>query len=229
MKNQQTPPLYSHFAIPKITGSCKDWEKFFHNGTTLKFKKNHLIEISEQNKHHIFYIEKGEIQIIFNTLEGQQRTVITFGTGGIFNIAPAVLLQDVSGEFLCTENCIIHSMPIELILNETAIQKYPSLAISLIKHLSNLVLIYHTILTDLQIGNFFNRFCRYLLSLSIQHDSLTFPLGMTQDKLATILGVHRATLARAIFKLKQLNVINKICFHKVEITDLNLLKELACD
>lgn len=52
---------------------------------------------------------------------------------------------------------------------------------------------------------------------------------MTQDKLATILGVHRATLARAIFKLKQLNVINKISFHKVEITDLNLLKELACN
>lgn len=140
-------PLYSHFAIPRITGSCKNWEKIFHNGTTLKLKKNHLIEISEQNKHHIFYIEKGEIEIIFNTLEGQQRTVITFGAGGIFNIAPAVLLQDVSREFLCTENCIIHSMPIELILNETAKQKYSSLAISLIKYLSNLVLIYHTILT----------------------------------------------------------------------------------
>lgn len=118
----------------------------------------------------------------------------------------------------------------DLILNEKTFQEYPQLAISLIKHLSKLVLIYHTILTDLQIGSFFNRFCRYLLSLSIQHDnSEIFPLGMTQDKLAAVLGVHRATLARAILKLKQMNVIGKISFSKVEILNLDLLKELACD
>lgn len=222
-----TPPKFSYYAIPRITGSCTQWKNIFRQGTSLRLQAGNFLTTDEHNQHNIFYVEKGEIQILFDTLEGQQRAVVTFGAGGIFNIAPAALQHDASGQYYCLKDSLIHCLPIDAVLSEETIQKNPSLAVSLIKHLSKLVLIYHTMLTDLQISSFFKRFCRYLLSLSVQHGSETFPLGMTQDKLAATLGVHRATLARAVQKLKQLGIVGKINSKAVEITDIRLLTELA--
>lgn len=227
MNKKSEAPLFSHYAIPKITGTCSICHDFFHQGKTLYLKANSILSITEQNQHDIFYVEKGEVQIIFETFKGQQRTIISFGEGGIFNIAPAVLMQDASGQYQCKTDTVIHSLPARIILAEETIQENPELAVSLIKHLSRLTLTYSTLLTDLQIDSFFNRFCRYLLSLQLQHESNTFALDVSQDHLATILGVHRATLARAIQKLKKLNVITKFSTKTVEICDLETLKQLA--
>lgn len=227
MNNKSEIPLFSHYAIPKITGTCTICHDFFHKGKTLHLKANSILSINEQNQHDIFYVEKGEVQIIFETFKGQQRTIISFGEGGIFNIAPAILLQDASGQYQCKTDTVVHSLPASVVLAEENIQENPELAVALIKHLSRLTLTYSTLLTDLQIDAFFNRFCRYLLSLQLQHNSNTFPLNVSQDHLATILGVHRATLARAIQKLKKLNVINKFSSKTVEICDIEALQQLA--
>ncbi len=56
---------------------------------------------------------------------------------------------------------------------------------------------------------------------------MAFPLGTTQDELAAILGVHRATLARAIRKSRSLGMIGKFNSRTIEILDLNLLQSLA--
>ena len=227
MNTKHKAPLFAHYAIPKITGTCTICHDFFHEGKTLYLKANSILSINEKNQYDIFYIEKGEVQIIFENIKGQQRTIISFGEGGIFNIAPAALMQDTSGQYQCITDSIIHSLPVDVVLTEKTIQENPELAISLIKHLSRLTLIYSTLLTDLQIDTFFNRFCRYLLSLQLQHNSNTFPLDISQDHLATIFGVHRATLARALQKLKQLNVIKKFRAKQVEICDLEALHQLA--
>lgn len=227
MNTKQEIPLFSHYAIPKITGSCVICHDLFHQGKTLHLKAHSILSINEKNQHDIFYVEKGEVQIIFETFKGQQRTVISFGEGGIFNIAPAVLLQDASGQYQCITDTVVHSLPAHIVLAEENIQENPEVAISLIKHLSRLTLIYSTLLTDLQIDTFFNRFCRYLLSLQLQHNSNTFPLNISQDHLATMLGVHRATLARAIQKLKKLGVITKFSNKTVEICNLETLQQLA--
>lgn len=175
MSIKQKAPLFSHYAIPKITGSCIICHDLFHQGKTLHLKANTILSINEKNLHDIFYVEKGEVQIISETFSGQQRTVISFGEGGIFNIAPAVLLQDASGQYQCITDTIVYSLPAQIVLAEENIQENPEVAISLIKHLSHLILIYHTFLTDLQINTFFNRFCRYLLSLQLLHNAIRFP------------------------------------------------------
>ncbi len=227
MNTKHKAPPFAHYAIPKITGTCTICQDFFHQGKTLHLKANSILSINETNQYDIFYIEKGEVQIIFENIKGQQRTIISFGEGSIFNIAPAALLHDTSGHYQCPTDSVIHSLPVDTVLTEKTIQENPELAISLIKHLSRVTLTYSTLLTDLQIDTFFNRFCRYLLSLQVQHNSNTFPLDVSQDHLATILGVHRATLARAIQKLKQLNVITKFSAKQVEICDLEALRQLA--
>ncbi len=220
-------PLFSQFAIPAITGTCTIIKEFFLQGKRLVLPAGSILSLDGKMRNSIFYIEQGEMQVVFNNAEGQQRTVIRFGEGGIFNIAPAALEQDASGEFQALRMTILYYMPADEILNEKTIQEYPEVALVLIRHLSRLVLIYHTLLTDLQVSSFFTRFCRYLFSLHLQHGCTAFPLGTTQDELAAILGVHRATLARAIRKSRSLGMIGKFNSRTIEILDLNLLQSLA--
>ena len=51
--------------------------------------------------------------------------------------------------------------------------------------------------------------------------------GMTQEQLASVFGVHRATLARAIQHLKQEAIIACFTCRRVEIIDMERLRHMA--
>ena len=65
------------------------------------------------------------------------------------------------------------------------------------------------------------------VSLSLERGSDEFPLGMTQEQLASVFGVHRATLARAIQHLKQEAIIACFTCRRVEIIDMERLRHMA--
>jgi DNA-binding transcriptional regulator YhcF (GntR family) len=50
---------------------------------------------------------------------------------------------------------------------------------------------------------------------------------MTQEQLASVFGVHRATLARAIQHLKQEAIIACFTCRRVEIIDMERLRHMA--
>lgn len=52
-------------------------------------------------------------------------------------------------------------------------------------------------------------------------------LGTTQDRLAAMLGVHRATLARAIQRLRREGVLGRMNSRTVEILNPERLRSLA--
>ena len=87
-------PLFSQFAIPAITGTCTIIKEFFLQGKRLVLPAGSILSLDGKMRNSIFYIEQGEMQVVFNNAEGQQRTVIRFGEGGIFNIAPASFAKD---------------------------------------------------------------------------------------------------------------------------------------
>lgn len=103
----------------------------------------------------------------------------------------------------------------------------PNLMLSVIELLGTLVLTYHTYLTDMLMDDFVTRFSRFLISLSLERGSDEFPLGMTQEQLASVFGVHRATLARAIQHLKQEAIIACFTCRRVEIIDMERLRHMA--
>ena len=94
--------------------------------------------------------------------------------------------------------------------------------LSVIELLGTLVLTYHTYLTDMLMDDFVTRFSRFLFP-SLERGSDEFLLGMTQEQLASVFGVHRATLARAIQHLKQEAIIACFTCRRVEIIDMERL------
>ena len=124
-------------------------------------------------------------------------------------------------------DAVIWQIPGKVLHDAVFAARYPNLMLSVIELLGTLVLTYHTYLTDMLMDDFVTRFSRFLISLSLERGSDEFPLGMTQEQLASVFGVHRATLARAIQHLKQEAIIACFTCHRVEIIDMERLRHMA--
>lgn len=219
------------FAVPVVQGetdiNSPVWREIQREGTKLVCRAGTFIDISGKHQLDMYCLEKGSVRIVFDTLEGRHRALMTFEPGGIFNLACALTQKDASGLYQCIRDSVIWRVPGTLLHDERGVTDCPALAAYALRQMGTVALIHSTFLSDMLMDDFVIRFCRYLISLTTRHGGTEFPLGMTQDRCAAMLGVHRATLCRAIQHLKRKGVIE--CFRrgKVRVLDPDRLRELA--
>ena len=224
-------PGFTPFAVPVVQGETDEnspvWREIRREGTRLVSRAGTFISISGDHLLDMYCLEKGRVRILFDTLEGRQRALMTFEPGGIFNLACALTQKDASGMYQCVKDSVIWRVPGTVLKDEKAVTACPALAAYALRQMGTVALIHSTFLSDMLMDDFVVRFSRYLLSLAARCESTEFPLGITQDRCAAMLGVHRATLGRAIQYLKKNNVIE--CFRRgrVCILDLEKLRTLA--
>lgn len=226
-----TQPDFMPFAVPVVQGetdaSSAVWQEIRREGTRLTFPAGALIEVSGVHLLDMYCLERGSVRIVFDTLEGRQRALMTFEAGGIFNLACALTRKNASGQYQCMKDSVIWRVPGSTLQDERAVMASPALASYALRQMGTVALIHSTFLSDMLMDDFVIRFCRYLVSLATKHGSTEFPLGLTQDRCAAMLGVHRATLCRAVQYLKRQGVIASFRRGNVHILDLDRLLHLA--
>lgn len=224
-------PGFMPFAVPVVQGETDVespvWKEIRREGTRLVFRAGTFIDLSGEHLLDMYCLEKGSVRIVFDTLEGRQRALMTFEPGGIFNLACALTQKDASGQYQCVRNSVIWRVPGTVLKDESGVTACPALAAYALRQMGTVALIHSTFLSDMLMDDFVIRFCRYLISLATRHGDAEFPLGITQERCAAMLGVHRATLCRAIQYLKKNGVIE--CFRRgrVHILDPDRLRALA--
>lgn len=220
-------PVFAPFAVATIGGCAKAWEEILHIGSRRTYSKGTIITPPDEELFDIFYIEKGKIRMVFDSMEGRNRALALFEAGSVFNLACAATHKEASGQYECAEDVAIWHIPGKVLHDHDFISVYPALVTCMVQQLGTLVLTYHTALTDMLLDDFIIRFCRFLLSMSIKHGSLEFEAAGSQEKIASMLGVHRTTLARSIQHLKREKIISSFTKNKVEILDLERLRRMA--
>lgn len=217
----------SPLAVPKIGNMATAWHEILHLGTKQRHSAGSIVKVEGETCFDLFYIDEGKVHVVFDTIDGRMRSVVSFEPGSIFNLAPAATRCEASGQYQCMTDAVIWQIPGKVLHDPVFAARYPNLMLSVIELLGTLVLTYHTYLTDMLMDDFVTRFSRFLISLSLERGSDEFPLGMTQEQLASVFGVHRATLARAIQHLKQEAIIACFTCRRVEIIDMERLRHMA--
>ena len=220
-------PLFAPFAVPKIGNMATAWHEILHLGTKQRHSAGSIVKVEGETCFDLFYIDEGKVHVVFDTIDGRMRSVVSFEPGSIFNLAPAATRCEASGQYQCMTDAVIWQIPGKVLHDPVFAARYPNLMLSVIELLGTLVLTYHTYLTDMLMDDFVTRFSRFLISLSLERGSDEFPLGMTQEQLASVFGVHRATLARAIQHLNQEAIIACFTCRRVEIIDMERLRHMA--
>lgn len=204
------------------------WEKATHLATPLSYPKNAIIPHSEQQG--VYFIQEGAVVLSYIAPGGRERISLSYGKSSIFNEARAFADNDVLGFFTCTTDTSLFFFPKDLLLHPSFIQEYPDLIKNLLSSMGSKILLHYVYLSEMGTGSGLSHLCRFIVSLSVENGGRhVFPAKRTQQEVCNILGIHRATLARMIKKLKEMGVISSFKERNVTIEDYDLLVELSLD
>lgn len=212
---------------PLLTAVNKPWEALTPSGRKFSARGQALFEPGGDTL-DFFYLASGIILVMHADMEGNERAIFRLGPGNLFNEGPALVGFDApDSPFLCHTDCVIYGFSHTLLHDTGFVAAHPELIINLMSGLSLKLLILHTSLSNVVGVSAMGRVSRFLCGLVRRRHSLDFDPGMTQEDLAVLLGMHRATLVRVLHELKRQGALLRFTKRRVEIGDAELLKRLA--
>ncbi|MBD5646937.1 MAG: Crp/Fnr family transcriptional regulator [Desulfovibrio sp.] len=212
---------------PLLTGVNKPWEVILPEGRKLTVRGPSLFE-PFGDRLDFYYLASGIILVMHADMEGNERATLRIGPGCLFNESPALAGFDApDSPFLCQTDCTVYGFSHALLHDPAFVAARPELIINLMNGLGVKLLMHHTSLSNFVGVSAVARVSRFLCALALRRHSLAFDPGMTQEDLATLLGMHRATLVRALHELRRQGALLRFTKRRVEIGDMEILKRLA--
>lgn len=212
--------------IGHIADLNKEWEEVLHLAHKVNYPKDAVIP--HQQMAGMRYLAKGRVIISYCSSCGRERLTLYINPGCLFNEARTMSGYEPGGRFVCVTDAEIYCFPKGILDDLDFIRKYPHLISNLIRSMGIKILIHYSFLASMGTGSHLVHLCRFIMSLARKNgDRKSFPSGMTQQEVADLLGIHRATLARALHRLKQLGVITAFTRREVRIGNWEMLEEFA--
>ena len=175
-----------------------------------------------------FYLASGRLMIMHSDAEGHERAMFRLGPGNLFNEAPAATGFDApDSPFVAEQKCVYYRFSHSLLHDRAFVAENPDLIINLMMGLGAKVLLLHTSLGNKTGIPAVVRLSRFFAGLAARHGCLSFDPAMTQESMATLLGIDRATLVRALRILREKGAIGRSTKHSLEILNLDLLRSLS--
>lgn len=210
----------------RVCDANREWEEVLHLATRRVYPKNSVIPHRELPG--MYYVAKGLVVISYTSSCGRERKALYIEAGSLFNEARSLTGYEPGGRFTCIRDVELYVFPEELLRSLDFIRSRPHLVLNLLHTMGAKILIHYSFLADMGTGSHLAHIARFLLGLSAKHGNAEeFKPQVTQQELADLLGIHRATLARSLRQLKQLGVIASFSCRKTWITDMPRLKRLA--
>ncbi len=223
MNRKLTLPYASHRIFGENDLDAPTWREIKNFGRMIKLAKNSTFE--PETSTAFYCIEKGSLRADFMTLGGRQRSLLIFEAGAIINLAHAVLGEKSFTRFKVRKDSILWQVDNKTIM--TIPESCPHLKNLCLRILASSNMTYEVALAYLDVDDFKIRFCRYLALCIRRYGDLCFSTGLTQEECAMTLGVHRATLARAVQALKKDGIIACFTQECVQILDAERLLQQA--
>lgn len=102
-------------AVPVLSGerdlTSRVWCEIQCDGRRITCPAGTFIDISGAHTLDIVCLESGAVRIVFDTLEGRHRALMTFDPGSIFNLACALARRNASGQYQCLEDSVLWRVP----------------------------------------------------------------------------------------------------------------------
>ena len=219
-----SPPSSSFFPII-LTDLNSPWEKVLNLGTPRSFPAKSIITVSDHGMSEIgmYYIRSGRVRLSSLTFDGTERIVLYMGKGTLFNELPMLILSS-DHMFTCmekTETVFLRKKNI----NEDFIKKNPELMLNLLISMGKKSKTFYSQFCNLRTLDTFSNVCHALYSMYLFNkiNDLIVP-RLTQQELASFLGVHRSSLHKALTRLKQEGIIGDYHRRKLIVFDEERLR-----
>ena len=195
---------------------------------TRSYRKDMIIFMEDELGEGFYYVKSGKVKILHTALDGREHIIHILGSGEVF--AEVLLFQ--KGGYPATAIALEDSV-IGVIKNsdlEQAVLTYPSIALQLIKVLSQKLLQAQMQIKALAFSDTYARTAENLVNLARKYGKQTelgleIDIDMTRQELANLVGTSRETVTRALSSLKKAQIID-LADHKIIVLQWDKLENL---
>lgn len=176
-----------------------------------------------------YYLDLGNLRLMHIGQDGSERAILHVSAGNLFNEATALAGYDAPDCcFVATEPSLIHRFSGKLLRNTQFVVEFPDLIINLMRSQAIKNLIMHVSLGCAVGNSSLQIVSRFILSLTEQHGgSTSFNPNLSHLDMATLLGLHRASVVRALTELRKLGAIVQFTRHSLQLGDIDILATLS--
>lgn len=206
---------------------AKKLDIFFNNHHTQKYKKKTIIINPQEEPSGVFYLKEGVVKMYTVSSKGEEYTINTYRPFSFFPMSWVLNGRIPPYYYECLTNIVVGQAPKDEFLK--FIQNEPSIILDLLKRIYKGLDGYFSKMEYLMEGNAQRRLITELLIFAKrfgekQESALTIKLKLTEQELASQIGITRETISRELHKLKAKDLIN---FQKqtLIIKDLSKLEE----
>lgn len=206
------------------------WEQVLHLGQRLRYSKNAVVGGNGEYVGSLQYLYKGRIKLCRLTAGGIEKILFYIEKGNLFGEVPFWSGSLMDGTFIAMEECEVYAFSRQCVKDEI-VRHYPALIVNLLEGMANKSQILSRQACD--IANLTNRVSRILVFAAEREHVIgkaakaVAVKGISQQELASILGVHRVTINHAIGQLKRQGIVGEMTKSRLVILDYERLLELA--
>ena len=211
---------------PLINSKNFAWEAVLHLGQRRVFLKNSMVIGNGTLIDQLYYLKEGRLRLSKILPDGSEKIVWYLDKGNLFGEVPFWDKKPMDGIFMAMEDCNVYSFTRECILQKILVM-YPELTANMLESMANKARVLALQASDTT--SLKHRVCKLLIYIverecgAAVEGKINCTLGLSQQELSGLLGVHRVTLHHALMQLKMDGIVESVCKGKVTITDYSRL------
>ena len=215
---------------PWIRSRNTAWQQILHLGQRRRYSRSEIIGGNGDYVDCLQYLYRGRIKLCRINSVGMEKILFHIEEGNLFGEVPFWSGQPMDSVFIAEEPCEVYAFSRQCTLNEI-MTAHPSLIVNMLEGMANKSHILGNLAAD--VADLDKRVCQLLIHVAdrgLQEKdgaSCVTVKGISQQEMASMLGVHRVTINHAIGDLKRVGIIGEMTKSSLVILDYEKLLEIA--
>lgn len=220
----------SRLCSPWIKPRNSIWETVLHLGNKRIYKKGNIVAGNGELIECLYFLYAGRLKLSNINTSGTEKILWYLEKGNLFGEVPFWDRRPMEGIFTASEESIVYTFSRKCVY-EQIVTRYPALIINLLEGLANKARVASMEASDTD--SLIRRVSKILIYVIAREygDEASGRIecrhGISQQELASILGIHRVTLNHAVAQLKKQGIIAEMSKNALIINDYESLYHLA--
>lgn len=216
-----------------IPGINQMWAQLLFLAAKQEHARGTYRYLYDDPEHSFYFLEKGRVTILHGATNGRVQDMLYMQSGTLFNVSLALgssltHFLDAGCQFYCLTNVTVWKFPGSLLHDQDFIRSHPAFIENLMSSIGLKLLLMHNTLSNSGTAPPLSKLCRFYLNMSqASGNARELSSGISQTKLANLLGIHRVSLLRVIQKLKRDGALQELTRDRLVIKDPKWLRSLA--
>lgn len=213
------------YRLAQVADLNRCWEQLLHFARRHVYAKHAIIPHQQGNS--FYYLSDGLVGIFYTASCGRERLTLRVKPGCIFNEARPLSGLAPEGHFVCMQPSVVWHFPEHLLGDPDFISGHAEQISNLLRSMGTKILTHYIFLAEMGTGSHETHLCRFIQAFMRGSRQRNIPCNMTQEEVASLLGIHRTTLARLVRRLKKRGVISSFTARNITIEDPEELDMIA--